>query len=542
MTNKKIYEIEMETSSYILNNQEFPIYGTGKMAKINAVIDGFYRINRMEKIVKLSNYSENPKDLQIYKDLELLIKEYNKNKFKGSLSSVEDPDEQEKIKILANIYQQNFEVNPYSVLHLLPKDPLYMIALELDLESLLSLCLTNVRLSKICKDDTFWQARTFKYYFDEAEEKPFEMSWKDYHKRLGGKLFMFGKNYYGQLGNKSNKNSDLPVKINLGNIHIYEVSCGLHHTGVVTVDGKLFMFGSNESGQLGYTGDNTNIPVSWFFETRNKVRSVSCGDYHTAIITKDNRLFMVGKNNYGQLGIKPDQFGSRHEIPIELKEFSNNVYAASCGFGYTGVVTKDGKLFMFGKNNRGQLGTQNPERDNPTEIKLFGNKIHNVSCGGFHTGVVTKNNRLFMFGASSSGQLINEYEPGEIYEPIEVKSFEGNVSKVSCGYLHTGVVTKNGQLFMYGDGKSGQLGTKYGGFVKSLGNDVDNVSCGTQFTGVVTKDEKLFMFGTNYDGQLGTGNHGPGSNIYTPTEIKQLKNVKMVSCGNYHTGVIANIK
>nr|QBK91667.1 MAG: regulator of chromosome condensation protein [Pithovirus LCPAC302] len=83
---------------------------------------------------------------------------------------------------------------------------------------------------------------------------------------------------------------------------------------------------------------------------------------------------------------------------------------------------------------------------------------------------------------------------------------------------------------------SGQLGTgdKQGKSVPTnVMNNIKYVSCGGDHTGVITTDNKLFMFGLNDEGQLGTGDKNDRS---TPTNV--MTDIKYISCGNFHTGVI----
>nr|QBK91423.1 MAG: regulator of chromosome condensation protein [Pithovirus LCPAC302] len=105
-------------------------------------------------------------------------------------------------------------------------------------------------------------------------------------------------------------------------------------------------------------------------------------------------------------------------------------------------------------------------------------------------------NTLYMFGDNRSGQLGTGDTQGKLV-PTNVMN---NIKYVSCGNLYTGLITTDNKLFMFGWNESGQLGT--GDTSKRLVptnvlNNIKYVSCGTDHTGVITTDNKLFMFGNN---------------------------------------------
>jgi len=68
---------------------------------------------------------------------------------------------------------------------------------------------------------------------------------------------------------------------------VVEVSCGGGHTGIVTSDGELHMFGRGREGQLG-RADNIESTATYRVSPQkietfknNKVVSVACGGNHT---------------------------------------------------------------------------------------------------------------------------------------------------------------------------------------------------------------------------------------------------------------------
>ncbi len=78
-----------------------------------------------------------------------------------------------------------------------------------------------------------------------------------------GDAYCWGSNITGQLGNGTKEDSFTPVKVAFDEvIKIKSVSCGHRHTCALDDGGKVYCWGWNNSGQLGNgTYDDSNLPV-----------------------------------------------------------------------------------------------------------------------------------------------------------------------------------------------------------------------------------------------------------------------------------------
>ncbi|XP_026546857.1 X-linked retinitis pigmentosa GTPase regulator-like [Notechis scutatus] len=92
-----------------------------------------------------------------------------------------------------------------------------------------------------------------------------------------GAIFTFGKSKFAE---------NVPSKFWFKNDKPLYISCGDEHTSVVTENGKLYMFGSNNWGQLGLGTKNTvRKPTCVKVLKPEKVKLVACGRNHTLIYT-----------------------------------------------------------------------------------------------------------------------------------------------------------------------------------------------------------------------------------------------------------------
>ena len=123
----------------------------------------------------------------------------------------------------------------------------------------------------------------------------------------GGNVFSVGHNYFGELGlghkidqNLLHKIEDIPpIKI---------ISCARLCCYLVDFEGNLWSFGNNNYGHLGH-GDKTSLNTPKIINTLKDIKQISygCCGFHFMAKNYQNRIFVTGNNNRGQLGTGDSQ-------------------------------------------------------------------------------------------------------------------------------------------------------------------------------------------------------------------------------------------
>lgn len=106
-----------------------------------------------------------------------------------------------------------------------------------------------------------------------------------------GEVYSFGWNIYGQCGvSPDNNNLYSPIKVDVKERYIVDMSCGFAHTTAIDVSGNLLVWGFNEEGQLGI-GHEINIhePTLVQFDEEDSSRqkftiNISAGKTHTVCV------------------------------------------------------------------------------------------------------------------------------------------------------------------------------------------------------------------------------------------------------------------
>ena len=289
------------------------------------------------------------------------------------------------------------------------------------------------------------------------------------------------------------------------------------------------------------------------------IKTISCGNYHTIVLTNSGSLYTTGRNAAGQLGI-----GSNVDTNIFTQcqdvddiQKNNSIISISCGAFYTLLLTNSGSLYATGSNQFGQFG--NGENIDKNVFTLCQNsqniqgKIVSIACGYSHTAIVTDSGYLYTTGSNNYGQLgIGSIIDKNVFTLCENIDFiQGNITAVSCGGFHTALIC-NLQIYTTGYNSSGQLGIKsnINTNIFTLCYDVDymqgtiiSISCGEYHTAFLRKTLYIYTTGANIHGQLGIGNFDD-TTIFT--RCLYVDNIGghtiSISCGYYHTALLTDSK
>ncbi|XP_062982584.1 X-linked retinitis pigmentosa GTPase regulator isoform X6 [Elgaria multicarinata webbii] len=354
-----------------------------------------------------------------------------------------------------------------------------------------------------------------------------------------GAVFTFGKSKFAE---------NVPSKFWFKNDKPLHISCGDEHTSVVTENGKLYMFGSNNWGQLGFGTKNTiNKPTCVKALKPEKVKLAACGRNHTLIYTEQGNVYAAGGNSEGQLGLGDTEERSTFHL-ISFFTNQHKIKQLAAGSYTSAALTEDGQLFMWGDNSEGQIGLADEANVCAPHQVDVGKPISWISCGYYHSALITRDGELYTFGEPENGKL--GLSPEQLQNnkvPQPVSGISGRVDKVACGGGHT-VALAEGEVYTFGLGQYGQLGhgtftfeTSEPKIVDHLGkHKICNVASGENHTALITENGLMYTFGDGRHGKLGLGEENY-TNQFVPTLCSNFLKftVHSVACGGCHMLVFA---
>ena len=188
-----------------------------------------------------------------------------------------------------------------------------------------------------------------------------------------GTLYTWGRGSDGQLGHDfrcpvRSENCALPHPVKeLLTRKVVHVACGGGQqgcTGAVTDSGKLFVFGNNYGGRLGFLGEHVGTPRE--VPGVPLLRSVAFGSRHGIAVSHDGDAWSWGT------GLGVGRAGSMFCAPAAL-QIKGKVTSVDAEHKWSAVVLDAGELLTFGSNEYGKLGvgkssTELTHRVCPTQI------------------------------------------------------------------------------------------------------------------------------------------------------------------------------
>lgn len=167
-----------------------------------------------------------------------------------------------------------------------------------------------------------------------------------------GELYAWGFNDKGQIGDGTTVDKTSPTRIE-PTIDWATVSAGDYaHTMAITTTGKLYTWGLNDKGQL---GDNTLINKTSPIQIGSATdwAAVSASSEHSAAVKTTGELYTWGRNDKGQLGTGDT---SDKKTPTQVTSPSVDWAMVSAGGLFTAAISDTGELYVWGYNQSGQIG------------------------------------------------------------------------------------------------------------------------------------------------------------------------------------------
>lgn len=145
-----------------------------------------------------------------------------------------------------------------------------------------------------------------------------------------------------------------------------------------------FSIGFNFWGQLGI-GNNRDqlVPIKMYALSREVIIAVSCGHHHSLALSKSGYVYSWGHNAFGQLGIGcRDRF---RNIPIRVRVIAEDILVSkvACGQNHSLILSTEGMVYAFGRNNFGQVGCGDQKNQNlPSRVQSSA-KFVDIACSMF---------------------------------------------------------------------------------------------------------------------------------------------------------------
>ncbi len=298
-----------------------------------------------------------------------------------------------------------------------------------------------------------------------------------------GKIYMWGENNIGQLGNNSTKDSPFPVAVDttgvLSGKKIIAIAAGGDFSLALDSKGKIYTWGKAVGLGNGSTpGTYSTVPVC--VDTNGalkgkKIVAIAAGKDMALALSADGLIYSWGRNDYGQLGNNSSAKYSTVPVMVDTSGAlkGKKIIAIAAGFYHGMALTSYGKVYTWGNNQNGQLGNNsNTNSKVPVAVKMSGKNVIAITAGGSFSLALATNGRIYSWGANNVGQLGNSGKESNI--PVSVKYYSGvlegkHIVDIASGTDFSLALSCKGDVYSWGGNTDGQLGnnTIYGFYSKS---------------------------------------------------------------------------
>ncbi|XP_077371584.1 RCC1 domain-containing protein 1-like [Festucalex cinctus] len=198
------------------------------------------------------------------------------------------------------------------------------------------------------------------------------------------------------------------------------LALGAEHSVLLSASGAVYTWGLGSHGQLGHGGLSSEehprvVEALWGMT----MSSVATGGWHTVCISDGGDLYVWGWNESGQLGLPSrtaraqkhqssqtvadmssykdtPEAAMDKEVFISIQAFpalvdvtpSCDIKTVGCGSRHTAAVTSTGDLYTWGWGRYGQLGYETSYSDEPRRVEFFREQqmhVVDVTCGAWNT-------------------------------------------------------------------------------------------------------------------------------------------------------------
>jgi alpha-tubulin suppressor-like RCC1 family protein len=296
---------------------------------------------------------------------------------------------------------------------------------------------------------------------------------------------------------------------------VSELALGMSH-GAALASQRLYLWGANESGQLGQ-GDTAERHVPTELVTSLRFVSIASGDAYVCAIDDLGAVYCWGSNERGQLGQGDREsrlVPTRVPLPVSAR-------AVTASFAHVCALLSDASLYCWGRNQEGELGQDDGTppmgsdtiADALTPVAVTGSDWSYVDAGDGFTCGIRFDGTLWCWGRNSDFQLGTEPQ-GQVRRPIQV-GLDDDWLRVDAGQQYAFALKQDHSLWCWGLNTASGTGEGFPLGIDTarletptrLGNALNWSAFATRVfhTCAVNSERELWCWGRGIEGQLGTG-------------------------------------
>eukprot|EP01113_Clastostelium_recurvatum_P047105 TRINITY_DN8345_c0_g1_i3.p1 TRINITY_DN8345_c0_g1~~TRINITY_DN8345_c0_g1_i3.p1 ORF type:complete len:448 (-),score=85.72 TRINITY_DN8345_c0_g1_i3:182-1525(-) len=238
---------------------------------------------------------------------------------------------------------------------------------------------------------------------------------------------------------------------------IIHICAAEHHILMLSASGEVFAAGMNSNGQLGVgdTWARTGAVRVRVGSPDARITRIACGGRHSMAVDHAGITYSWGWGGYLQLGLGGTDDEHTPRVITSLLERGISVQDVSCGYWHSAVLSTRGVVYTFGWGMHGALAQGAKKgRPFPTRVRFFPaspkrNDEDSDGEGDGDDGDDEDDGEGPSLASGSMGHSNNEVDDGPPIPPPSTTG-DSSIAHVSCGGKHTLFLTLSGRVYVSG--------------------------------------------------------------------------------------------
>ncbi|POR34766.1 Protein pim1 [Tolypocladium paradoxum] len=248
----------------------------------------------------------------------------------------------------------------------------------------------------------------------------------------------------------------------------------------LTEDGRVYGWGTFRSsdGILGFTESIKVQPTPMLLPSLKNIKSLAAGSNHVLALDHKGNVVAWGCGQQNQLGrriIERNKMSSL--VPQGMGLPRGKIVKIACGSYHSFALDKDGRVWGWGLNNFGEIGSQGAGEDDAVILKpikithLEDFNITDIDGGVHHSLACSDNGELLAWGRVDGYQVGFELDdldkdnvifdernnPRILVKPTQLEGVS-KISSVAAGTDNSFAVSRDGMVFSWGFSANYQTG------------------------------------------------------------------------------------
>jgi alpha-tubulin suppressor-like RCC1 family protein len=349
--------------------------------------------------------------------------------------------------------------------------------------------------------------------------------------RSNGEVWAWGNNQFGACGTNSRIDQHSPEPV-LVVKHATAVTAGGYHSVVLSEPRPVTVL--TQLGDPGVGNAPLTLPLVQSLGGPSDVTAVAAGSNHGLALDGQHRVWSWGDDSRGQLGTANGSHPAPALVDLPLDGAVGFVQVAARAY-QSFALRSDGTVFSWGDNTYGGLGL-GPVKKQTVPVPIDGlSHIVAIGAGEHHAIALDQMGTVWAWGQNLDGELGTRPSSTLVRTPAQIPGLYG-ITSIAAGGFHNAALDLNGLVVLWGDGSraqlgNGSLGGSYSVVDAALPHDVTMVALGRFHSVVLRTGGTVWTFGDSSACQLGNGTT-PG--IWEPLQTPAPTNAVLVAAGDYH--------